>query len=58
MFLRDFKKLSLFNNLRLIKLQSNVERSFIVSSAHLDPIKVQLDRDLEQKLECEEVKVS
>jgi len=58
MFLRNIKKLNLTSNLRYFKLQLNVKRSFIVSATNSDPIKVQLNRELEQKLEKEELKVS
>ena len=58
MFSRNIKNLKLTSNLRYFKLQLNVKRTFIVSATNSDPIKVQLNKELEQKLEKEELKVS
>lgn len=58
MFSRNIKNLNLTGNLRYFKLQLNVKRTFIVSATNSDPIKVQLNKELEQKLEKEELKVS
>lgn len=57
MFLRKFKLFELCSHSRYHKLQPNGKRSYILTSTKFNAVRIELDKELEQKLENEELKV-